>query len=98
MSIIKTYPHPAPRDPRRHRRSSLRRCPFARSRWWRSKRRETRAWSIDAELGPVVIEIYQRIAAGESCEDIAVSSVTVSGCRTSHGASGAFAVELELIA
>lgn len=33
--------------------------------------RATGAWSIDPELGPVIVEIHRRIAAGETCEDIA---------------------------
>lgn len=33
--------------------------------------RETREWSKDPELGPIVIEIYRRIAKGETCGQIA---------------------------
>lgn len=33
--------------------------------------RETGAWSVDPQLGPVVVEIYERVASGETCEAIA---------------------------
>jgi site-specific DNA recombinase len=33
--------------------------------------RATGAWSVDPELGPIVIEIFERIATGESCEAVA---------------------------
>jgi DNA invertase Pin-like site-specific DNA recombinase len=33
--------------------------------------RATGAWSVDPELGPIVIEIFERVAGGESCETIA---------------------------
>lgn len=32
--------------------------------------RETGAWSVDIERGPVVIEMFERVAAGESCMSI----------------------------
>jgi len=33
--------------------------------------RETSTWSVDPELGPVVVEIFTRVADGETCEAIA---------------------------
>jgi DNA invertase Pin-like site-specific DNA recombinase len=33
--------------------------------------RDTGVWSVDAERGPIVVEIYERIAAGDSCQAIA---------------------------
>lgn len=38
--------------------------------------REERAWRHDADLAPVVQEIYSRVARGESCESIAVDLQT----------------------
>jgi len=32
--------------------------------------RETAVWSIDAELGAVVVEIFTRVSEGETCEAI----------------------------
>jgi site-specific DNA recombinase len=34
--------------------------------------RASRSWSVDPRRGPVVIEAYERVAAGESCTSIAV--------------------------
>jgi site-specific DNA recombinase len=47
--------------------------------------KETRAWSIDPELGPVVLELCQRIVAGESCEQIAIDFAKrqIPKCRPS---------------
>lgn len=33
--------------------------------------RETSTWSVDPELGPIVVEIFTRVADGETCEYIA---------------------------
>jgi site-specific DNA recombinase len=33
--------------------------------------RETGKWTIDPELGPVVVEIFKRVTRGETCESIA---------------------------
>ena len=33
--------------------------------------RKTGAWSVDPELGPVVVEIFTRVAQGHTCESIA---------------------------
>jgi site-specific DNA recombinase len=33
--------------------------------------RETAGWSVDPELGPIVVEIFTRVSEGETCEAIA---------------------------
>jgi DNA invertase Pin-like site-specific DNA recombinase len=33
--------------------------------------RKRSAWSVDPELGPVVVEIFTRVAQGQTCESIA---------------------------
>jgi site-specific DNA recombinase len=33
--------------------------------------RKTGAWSVDPELGPIVVEIFTRVSRGETCESIA---------------------------
>lgn len=44
----------------------------------------THEWSIDTELGPIVLELFTRVAAGESCEPIA-RDLQLRGIRRARG-------------
>lgn len=49
----------------------LGRKPAGPTPWGYVYERTTGAWSVDPQLGPVLVEMHQRVAAGETCEEIA---------------------------